>query len=196
MTFAVGAIVLAAGESTRMGTQKALLEWEGVPLIAYELDQLAQVPAVRETIVVTGHEPERVREIAERHRATVVHNPAYASGKVTSILAGLHALPDGIDAVMVLAVDQPRRADVLRGIVDAHAAGGCVITAPVHGGRRGHPTLFSAVLLPELLLIDEGSEGLRAVMRAHRDEVHEVECDASVHVDLNRPADIARMRDP
>ena len=59
----VSAIILAAGESTRMGTQKALLAWEGTTLIEYELAQLASIDAISEVIVVTGHEPARIEEI-------------------------------------------------------------------------------------------------------------------------------------
>lgn len=197
MSWAVTAIVLAAGESTRMGMQKALLEWKGVPLIAYQLQQLAAVAVVEEIIVVSGHEPERIRDIASSHRRTaVVYNAEYRGGKVSSILTGLRAIRGNAGEIMVLAVDQPRSARVLQAILVGHAMSGAAITAPVHHGQRGHPTVFPRDLLPELLAITEETKGLREILRSHAAEVHEVECDESVLVDLNEPADVrAASRD-
>lgn len=192
MTGPVIAIVLAAGESTRMKTQKALLEWEGRPLIRYQLEQLAAVPSVAQTIIVTGHASDRITEIAAGTDAQVVHNAAYRSGKVSSIVAGLRAVSDSARAVMILAVDQPRRAEILHRIVEARERSGRPIAVPAHEGRRGHPPVFAAPLLPELLAIDEGTQGLRGFMDAHAADIAEVECDASVLADLNDAADVER----
>ena len=105
----VSAILLAAGESTRMGRQKALLPWEGTTLLEYQLAQLAAVDEIREIIVVTGHEPDRITEIASAaERTRVAHNAAYRTGKVSSIKAGLAAVSPDADAILLLAVDQPR----------------------------------------------------------------------------------------
>ena len=195
MNIGVSAILLAAGESRRMGQQKALLEWRGVPLVAYQLSQLTAVDAVREIVVVVGHEPERIEEIAGGYaRTLVVRNAEYRSGKASSIRAGLHAASEETDAFLVLAVDQPRSSSVLRAIVEAHATSGAAITVPAHGGRRGHPPVLARWLLPELLAIREETRGLRAVMRAHAKEVHEVPCDASVLIDLNQPEDLRAAR--
>jgi molybdenum cofactor cytidylyltransferase len=192
MTGPVSAVVLAAGESTRMKAQKALVEWQGRTLIRYQLEQLSAVPPVTQTIVVTGHDPGRIAEIAAGAGAEVVHNVAYRSGKVSSIIAGLGAVSDAARAIIVLAVDQPRSADVLRRIVDEHARSWRPIVVPAHGGRRGHPPIFAASLLPELLRIAEGTHGLRGFMEAHAADVTEVECDASVLADLNVASDVDR----
>jgi molybdenum cofactor cytidylyltransferase len=188
----VVAIMLAAGESTRMGRQKALLPWEGTTLIAYQLAQLTSVDEISEIIVVTGHEPAPIREIAARSaRTRTVHNDAYRSGKVSSIKAGLAAIPKNTDAILVLAVDQPRPAHVLRSVIDAHVREQGVITAPACDGRRGHPVVFDRRMLPELMAITEDTQGLRDVMRRHEGAVIELELDDPiVHLDLNTPADI------
>jgi molybdenum cofactor cytidylyltransferase len=187
----VSAILLAAGESNRMGRQKALLPWEGTTLLEYQLAQLAAVDQMGEIIVVTGHEPERIREVASLSpRIRIVHNHDYRAGKVGSILVGLRSAAVDTDAVMVIAVDQPRTAEVLRTIIETHAASGRPIAVPEHRGRRGHPPIFASELLPELLLITEDTQGLRAVLRLHTAEICEVDCDASVLVDLNRPGDV------
>jgi molybdenum cofactor cytidylyltransferase len=188
----VSAILLAAGASTRMGRQKALLPWQGTTLLAYQLAQLAAVDEVREIIVVTGHEPEQITSIAAAApRARAVHNAAYRTGKVSSIKTGLAAISPEAGAIMLLAVDQPRPAALLCAVVDAHFASGGLITVPARDGHRGHPVIFDRGLLPELLAITEETQGIRAVMQAHLRDTREVAvADPAVHLDLNSPADV------
>jgi molybdenum cofactor cytidylyltransferase len=186
------AIVLAAGESRRMVRQKALLPWRGTTLIGWQLTQLSLVDGVRAIVVVTGHEPTAITQAAGAfERAVVAHNPDYATGKVSSILAGLNALPAETEAVLLLAVDQPRPAEVHRALLQAHARAQARITLPVHDGRRGHPVIFDASLLPELRAIDEASQGIRAVLERHAADVQEVPIDDPiVHLDVNTPEDV------
>src|SRR6476646_9390376 len=97
----VSAILLAAGESTRMGQQKALLVWEGVPLIHYQLEQLCAVDDIQQIVVVTGHDPEQITEIAAPFdRAEIAHTPNYRTGKVSSIRTGLDAVSPEAEAIM------------------------------------------------------------------------------------------------
>ncbi len=190
----MSAILLAAGESIRMGSQKALLPWEGTTLLEYQLAQLAAVQEIREIIVVTGHEPDRITEIgAAADRTRVVHNAEYRTGKVSSIKVGLRSVSSAADSIMLLAVDQPRSAEILRTIIETHASSGSPISAPVHRGRFGHPPIFTRELLPELLAMTEDTQGLRALLRRHAGEIRNVDCDASVLVDLNRPGDISSL---
>jgi CTP:molybdopterin cytidylyltransferase MocA len=193
----VSAVLLAAGQSARMGRQKALLPWHGAPLLEYQLTQLAAVEGVRQVVVVTGHEPERIATLAARFPlATVAHNPAWATGKVSSILAGLRAVPPGSDAIVLLAVDQPRPAAVVAALVRAHLERRPPATVPVRAGRRGHPVVFDAALLPELLQISQDTLGVRAVLQRHADGTLELEMDDPViHTDLNAPADVASATD-
>jgi molybdenum cofactor cytidylyltransferase len=192
----VSAILLAAGESTRMGRQKALLPWQGTTLLQYQLEQFASVDHVREIIVVTGHEPERITEIAAAGaRVRVAHNAAYRTGKVSSITTGLAAVSRDADAVLLLGVDQPRAATIVRAVIDRHVSAGATITVPTHRGHRGHPVLFDRALLPELRAISEDSMGVREVMRRHGAQIVEVElADPDVNLDLNRPEDVETPR--
>ena len=145
----ISAILLAAGESSRMGRQKALLPWHGTTLLEYQLAQLSAVEAIGEIIVVTGPEPERITEIASAHPGAVAaHNAAYRTGKVGSITAALAAVSPQATAILLLAVDQPRPAAILRTVVDAHLGWSSLITVPVRDGRRGHPAIFARSLLP------------------------------------------------
>lgn len=174
-----------------MRRQKALLPWQGMTLIDYQLTQLSTIDDVRQIIVVTGHEPERIREHATAYeRVACVHNADYGSGKVSSIKAGLSAVRSDADAVVLLAVDQPRSADVIQRLLRAHFDSGGPITVPVHAGSRGHPVVFAASLLPELRGIAEETQGIRALLADAR-RVREVEFEgAGVLRDLNTPEDL------
>ncbi|MHB1162270.1 MAG: nucleotidyltransferase family protein [Chloroflexota bacterium] len=184
----VAALLLAAGASSRMGHPKQLLPWMGTTLIAYQVEQLIQAGA-RPIVVVLGAEAKRVA-IPLRHfpGVTLVSNPLYALGKSTSIHAGLRGLQEKFDALLLLAVDQPRRADTLRRLISEHLERGSLITVPVYRGRRGHPPVLSAALLQQLDSLTEEQQGLREVMARHHFATAEVPVDSpEVLLDLNTP---------
>jgi molybdenum cofactor cytidylyltransferase len=185
-------VLTAAGESTRMGQPKQLLDWHGAPLIQYQVRQLQETTA-GEIVVVLGHEAERIRPLVAQvqdSRVRIVINNDYPQGKTTSIKAGLDALEGNPDTVMLLAVDQPRPADVLQRLIEEHHDGGNLISVPSHQGKHGHPPIFSTVLLPELLAITEEDRGLLRVVEGHRGEVRKIAFkEAIVLTNLNTPED-------
>ena len=187
----ISAILLAAGESTRMGRLQALLPWQGATLIEYQVSSLLEA-GVSQLVVVVGHRGDEVgAPIAGREGVTTVENPDYRQGKTTSIKAGLRAVSPDASAILVLAVDQPRPPDVLRTVIEAHQARSPLITSPVYGGRGGHPMIFAVELLPELAAITEESEGLREVTRRHASDIYKLELDDPVvRVDVNTPEDL------
>jgi len=177
-----------------MGTHKALLTWEGLPLLAYQLKQLSAVKDVAEIVVVTGYGAPRLAPIidAAGPRVRAVHNAEFERGKTGSIRLGLDAIGDATDSILLLAVDQPRPADVLALLIEAHHRERALITRPVRHGRHGHPVIFSRSLLGELRAIDEQTFGVRAVIARHAAELCDVEVDDPViHLDLNTPSDVA-----
>ena len=187
----ISAILLAAGESTRMGRLKALLPWQGATLIEYQVGSLLSA-GVAELVVVVGHRGDEVgAPIAGRQGVTTVVNPDYRQGKTTSIKAGLSAMSANATAILVLAVDQPRPPDILRAVIEAHEARSPLITSPVYGGRGGHPMIFHARLLPELSAITEEGEGLREVTRRYASDIYRLEMDDPVvRVDVNTPENL------
>ena len=193
------AVLLAAGESTRMGTAKPLLDWNGEPLVRYQIDQLERAGA-SEIVVVLGHRADECRaaighyETADGVRS--VTNDRYRDGKATSIRCGLATLAAPVAAIVILAVDQPRSAALLSEIVERHRASGARLSIPVHRGRRGHPPVFDRSLLEELAKVSDESAGLRATIARHAAELHEIEVQSpAVLDDLNTPAAYERARE-
>src|SRR5581483_276693 len=170
----VAAIVLAAGQSSRMGFPKALLPIDHETFLGRIVGTLAR-SRVDDVYVVLGSESERIQAQVNVHPARVVLNPDWPQGQLSSLVAGLRAASaEAYDAVIMALVDHPLiESAVVDAIVSAYEATGRAIVVPVHDGRRGHPVLFAARLVPELLAapLDQGA---RAVVRAHADEVLEV----------------------
>ncbi len=185
----VWAILLAAGESSRMGRLKALLPWQGTTLIETQLHSLLD-GGVEHVVVVLGHDADRLKPVVESvDGASWVLNPDYLLGKTTSLKTGVSAL-DGqqVTNVLLLNVDQPRTSETVRTLIRRHSSSASVITIPTHGGKGGHPILLSAELIPEMTVIEEETKGLLAVVRRHADATERFEMDdPSVLWDLNTP---------
>ena len=185
----VWAILLAAGESSRMGQLKALLPWRDTTLIEHQLRSLLDA-GVQQIIVVLGHDADRLKPIVEAvPGASWTLNEDYLQGKTTSLKAGVAALTgQELSDVLLLNVDQPRSADTVRTLLERHRAWSYRITIPTHGGRGGHPIFIAAELLPELVDIEEETQGLKAVVRRHAEATERFEVDdPTVLWDLNTP---------
>ena len=192
----IAAILLAGGESSRMGAAKPLLEWGGHTLIEYQIAQLKEPPVDR-LVVVLGHRADEVLPYVCAIGPNVVGviNELYADGRASSLRLGAATLPDDTTAVLVLSVDQPRPHDVIARLVDVHRHSGSLITVPTYDEKRGHPPLLDGSLLPELREVHEATQGLRAVIERHSADVHELPFETSaVLLDLNRPQEYQKAR--
>jgi len=187
------AVVLAAGRSLRMGTQKLLLPVAGKPLIARIVDELLRSP-VDETSVVTGTDGGRITEALADRRVCFVNNPDRDGDMLSSVRCGLRALPASCRAVLVVLGDQPRlTAEMVGKLIGAFHQCGRGIVVPVHGQRRGHPLLFSTRFRDEILQRFDGA-GLRGLLEAHPQEVGEVAVeDQRVLDDVDTPEDFRRL---
>ena len=182
------ALLLAAGESARMGRPKALLPWQGGTLVEFQVEQLL-AGGIARVFLVLGHLAEAVRRVVSPlARTTIVLNLNYATGKTTSVRAGMDAIPEDADAVLILAVDQPRPAALIRRLCQAHETSDALITVPSFGGRHGHPTIFSRRVFPEIRDIREETQGLRAVRHRHRERTQVIGAATRVPlIDINTP---------
>ncbi len=192
----IAAILLAGGESSRMGAAKPLLEWGGNTLIEYQLAQLKEPPVDR-LVVVLGHCADEVLPYVRSAGPDVVGvvNEMYTEGRASSLRLGAAALPDDTTAILILNVDQPRPHDVIARLVDVHRHSGSLITVPTFEEKRGHPPLLDGSLLPELREVNEATQGLRAVIERHAADVNELPFETSaVLLDLNRPQEYQKAR--
>ena len=188
MMMRVYALLLAAGASTRMGRPKALLPWGGRTLVEFQVEQLVEGGVAR-VLLVLGHQAEAIDRIAASlPRTEIVVNPDWSTGKTSSVRAGMRALPEDADAVLVLSVDQPTPASLIRQALHAHVTGNALITVPAFRGRPGHPAIFAKALFQEMLDIAEETEGLRAVRRRHVAGTHTFDAPTALF-DLNTPED-------
>ncbi len=186
----VEAILLSAGESSRMGTPKALLDWFGQPLVLAQAEALFEGGANRVIVVTGAHHNEISDTIADTPNITVVANPDWSRGKTTSIKSGLRELSSSCQTLIVLAVDQPRPAWAINQALQSHLDSNCPVTSPRYSGHGGHPLLFDAALLTELSNISEEQEGLRDVMKRYDRAMNRVYFDNPVvRFDLNTPDD-------
>lgn len=180
-----------------MGRQKALLPWRGTTLIQHQVHSLLEA-GVSQVVAVLGYRAETLRPLVEEVPGVrVVLNLRYRTGKTSSVRAGLRHIEPQVEGILVLAVDQPRSAGVMRRTIAAHQELGSLITYPTYRGRGGHPVIFSRALLPELIRIRESRQGLREVVERHQPEVSRIEMDdPEVLLDLNVPAEYQKVAHP
>jgi molybdenum cofactor cytidylyltransferase len=187
-----GAVILAAGGSSRMGSAKQLLMLGGVPLVVRAVDA-ALASAARPVVVVLGSRAERVRAPISGRPVLTVLNPDWKSGMASSIRAGVAALlgaePE-IDAVLVAPCDQPAlSAEVIDALAALHRASGRV-AATRFCGRNGAPAVFGRGHFERLLALS-GDEGARSMLNAGAHEVSTLEL-PEMALDLDTPADVRR----
>ena len=183
----IGAIVLAAGSSTRMGRPKAQLPVgpNGRRFLDTITDTLAGAGVSEVRIVVAPG-------LTQPPRQAVV-NPDPSAGMLSSVQCGLRAFRDELDAVFVWPVDHPLvERETVVGLVAAFRRTGAPIVLPTHGGRRGHPVLFATRVFPELLAAD-ATLGARSVVHAHDDRLELPVADPGVVADIDTPEDYARV---
>jgi molybdenum cofactor cytidylyltransferase len=192
------AVILAAGASSRMGRDKALLPWppgsQSSSLLSAAM--LALRPLAHCMIVVVGKNEEKLAPIAEAHGAIVVCNPAPERGQFSSLQTGLRGAVDhGCCAAMITPVDcPPLRAaslEALRVAFEQARARGAWAVAPENNGRHGHP-LFASRELIEAFLHAPVTSNAREVKRAHTEKFEYVTVpDTLLTADLNTPQEYA-----
>jgi molybdenum cofactor cytidylyltransferase len=186
------AVVLAAGRSRRMGTQKLLLPFAGSTVIAHVVDEVIRSD-VDHVCVVVGRDGEAVAAALGDRPLRIVANRDPTSEMLSSVRCGLRALPDDCHAALVALGDQPGlSAGLVNALIAAHRSGGKRIAVPTYGGRRGHPLLFS-LAYREQVLRDYDEVGLRGLLWDHPEDVLEVQASSSaVLEDMDTPEDYRR----
>jgi molybdenum cofactor cytidylyltransferase len=188
----IGAVVLAAGMSRRMGRLKMLLPFGDRPMLARVVESLRSAANIAPIIVVTGHAEQEIwAAIAEYPDVARVHNPQFAAGgMLSSIQAGVQALPPACDAFFLVLGDQPMvRAETLTRLRAAWDPDAAPVVVPLHNGKRGHPVLISRALISEILALGT-KDTLKTLMVRHAEQVAEAAVDDPATVtDIDTPED-------
>lgn len=183
------AILLTAGKSTRMGSLKALLPWEGKTLLEHQLSQFKQ-SSVDQIIVVLGYQSNKLLPYLENSPAQLVCNEHFEKGKTESIKRGIHSIHDNADCLIIASVDTPLYHSLIDEMINQFIKTKSKIIIPIYKGKRGHPILFSTELLEELSQINEETKGLKAIIHKRKNEIYELEVvDHSVLFNFNSPQD-------
>lgn len=184
----VGAVILAAGMSTRMGRNKLLQKIGEEPLIARVVRIVAASP-LDPILAVLGHQAVRTERVLTGFKCRIVYNAHYRDGLTTSIRAGIGNLPADCAGAMIVLGDMPWLTTHLidRMLATFHTYGERSICVAAHNGRRGNPVLFARHYFPELLKL-EGDIGARCVVVKNAAHVREVEAgDDGPLVDADTP---------
>jgi molybdenum cofactor cytidylyltransferase len=189
--FRLGAIVLAAGGSARMGTTKQLLQLGGVSLVAKATDA-ALGSGADSVAVVLGADAERVRAQISDRPVIAPYNSEWATGMASSIRVGLAALiaaDPSLDAVVVAPCDQPAlSAGIISQLAEVHRKTGRIAAAR-YGGRNGAPAVFGREHFTDLSTLS-GDEGARRLLNSHPASVSPVDL-PELGTDLDTPAAFA-----
>jgi molybdenum cofactor cytidylyltransferase len=185
----LSAILLAAGESKRMGEPKQLMPLGSSTLVGQAIDNLLNA-SVDETIVVVGHRAEEITKAIATKPVKIMLNPNYRQGMSTSIIAGLILVDPKSQAVMLALGDQPLVASqTINQMIEAFNNQNKGIAVPTHKGKRGHPIIFAIRYKPELMEL-EGDIGGREILQRHPEDILEVAVDSeSVITDINTQED-------
>lgn len=206
----VAAIILAAGQSSRMGEPKALLPLAGRTALARVVDSLRSA-GVERMVVVTGYHARSVGPAAATLGVEIAHNAEPERGMFSSVKTGAAALVAGadastaaqdgpptvrgpwLDAFLVLPVDYPLvPPTVLKALIDVYATEDCDVVHPCCAGLRGHPPLLTARALEALVAAPDAD--LRSFLQTHASRAIDVEVDdLTVLLDMDTPDDHARL---
>lgn len=190
----LSAILLAAGESRRMGSPKALLHYQGQTFIE-RICTAFLTAGVDELIVVLGARAEEIARVLPVHPAlrTVV-NSRYAQGQLSSLMVGIGALSPESEAAVVNLVDHPMvSSETIKAVIASFRAAPLPIVIASYQGKRGHPVLFASQVYGEILAapLDQGA---KVVVRKDPARVREIPLDdPGILADIDTPEDYARF---
>ena len=191
----LGIVILAAGESKRMGQPKQLLEWKGQPLIVHTIDA-ALASRGWPIIVVLGAHVERIRPLLATRPVLIAENPAWSEGMASSLRAGVSLLQQfsrAIDGAFIALCDQPAfSAAIVDRFVEVQSSTQRSIVAAHYSGRNGAPALFLREHFGALTNLT-GEEGARALLNQNSGRVASIDL-PEFAVDLDRPEDYAALK--
>jgi molybdenum cofactor cytidylyltransferase len=189
----ISAILLAAGQSRRMGDFKQLLPFQGKTFVECCVDHLLATN-VDEVVVVTGHRQAEVRQALANRHIKFAFNADYHMGMSSSIKCGIQSLDKTTSAIVIALADQPQiHSSIICKVIAAYQTEHPLIVVPVFANRRGHPIILDMKLREEIMAIDP-AQGLRQVVLAHKAQTLYVDMASdSILLDFDYPQDYQKF---
>ncbi len=185
----VAGLILAAGESSRMGSPKALLEFRGETFLDRLIGLFSEFCAP--VVVVVGCEAERIRSgVRSPERALFAENKDYRLGQLSSMQCGLRMIPQIAEGVLFTLVDHP---NVQPSTIEALLQPATAISIPRFHGRRGHPMFFTAGLIRDFLALSPDSQAKEVVNRRPGSIRYVDVDDSGILDDVDDPAAYSRL---
>jgi len=188
----IWAMILAAGESKRMGKPKLLLPY-GEKTIIETIVETVVSSNVENTLIILGSDREKIEEKIKNSPVKIVYNRDFRSGMLSSVQCGFKAVPEETRAVLVVLGDQPKiSADVINKLIDAYKSTGKGIVLPVYKKERGHPVLIDVKYGEEVENLSH-EVGLRGTVYNHPEDILEVDIETpSIFQDIDDESDYKR----
>jgi len=185
----INAIILAAGQSKRMGKLKPLLRFNDKTFLE-QIISVLKVSEVDKITVVLGAEAETIKKTVDLSGTSVVINRDYQKGQLSSLIAAIKHTPQETDAILVCLVDHPFITErIVNKIISKFKETSSPIIVPVFKGERGHPTLFSSSLFNELVNAPQ-EKGARYILYSNEEKILELETsDNGIAVGIDTPDD-------
>jgi molybdenum cofactor cytidylyltransferase len=188
-----GIIILAAGNSSRLGRPKQLLPYRGKTLLMHVVTE-SMAASLRPVVVVTGAYHEEVQDALPVRQVFVVHNPQWESGMASGIVAGLAkalTVQADLQAVIIAVCDQPHiSAELLLSLMKKRVLSANGLIASEYAGTRGTPVLFDRVYFEELVGLS-GNAGAKQLLKLHPDDVATVSFPKG-YIDIDTEEDLHR----
>jgi molybdenum cofactor cytidylyltransferase len=188
----VAGVVLAAGSSSRLGSNKLLIDLGGETIV-HRAARRALEAGLAPVIVVLGFEADRVMEALQKLDVVAAVNPDHTRGMHSSVRVGITRVPADCEAAVVILADMPLVTSAMSaGLVARFRSGTEPLVISLYGDVQAPPTLYARALFPALAAAGKG--GGRLVVRDHREEAAALEWPPALLADLDRPEDLERLR--
>jgi molybdenum cofactor cytidylyltransferase len=189
----IAAVVLAAGSASRMaasGSHKLLAEFDGVPLVRRSVETVLAA-SLHSSVVVTGYRADDIESAIDGLEIAIIRNDDFATGMASSLKAGLQAVRDGADGLLVMLADMPAiKPEHLQLMIDAFwREQGRAIVRAVSGGKRGNPVILPVTTFDAISKLT-GDIGARPVIERSGLPVVDVDIGDAAHVDTDTPEDV------
>jgi molybdenum cofactor cytidylyltransferase len=186
----IAGLILAAGESSRMNSPKALLQIHGKTFVEHISEQMARSGVDPVCVVAGAHFAEIRNHFGLREEFSIIHNLKYSQGQLSSLKEGLRQLPTGSEAAMVWPVDLPLvHVNTVKAIVQAFKQSRKAVVIPSMNGRHGHPVIYGTPAIGSIFTL-KGDRTAKDVRTLLKDDVFYVEVsDPGVLIDIDTPED-------